>query len=119
MIPPSRRLHKHLKVVTSENEYLKDAQKRKQYLDGIKTAMESPFGVILLKSLENIERSGHEALYGASLKSTEQQARAEIKTARYLTAVLMGYVYEADALEAAINTYNEMEVGDVENDYQN
>jgi len=111
MIPISRRLKKHLAVVTDDNEYTKDMQKRVAYLDTITECMESPFGVILIQALENIEGSGLEALYSAMTKDGARTAKAEIKIARYLKAVLMGYVYEKQAFENAISQYIEMEQG--------
>ena len=112
MIPPSRRLQKHIKAVTSENEYFADMEKRDAYLRGITECLESPFGVVLIKALEDIESNAYKKLYTARFKGSIAQAKAEIKTASYVKNVLMGYVYEKEAFENAMRQYQEMEQGE-------
>jgi len=110
-VPPSRRLHKNLIAVTSDNDYIDDLEKRASYLTGITEAMESPFGVILIRALENLEATALEDLYKSMTKLGTNQAKAEVKTARYIKAVLMGYVYEKEAFNNSLNQYIEMEQG--------
>lgn len=109
---PSRTLKKHLKAVTNDNDYLKDMEKRREYLKSIVSAMESPFGVILVNALESIEGDALENLYVAGNAMVARQAKAEIKISRYLKAVLMGYVHEKEAFDAAMKTYADMEQGE-------
>jgi len=116
LIPQQRRLKKHLKVVTSDNEYLNDLQKRDAYLTSIKDCMESPFGVILINALEAIEGSALESLYQTNSDKETMQSKAEIKTARLLKATLMGYVYEQEVFKNALKQYAEMEQGEPEHE---
>jgi len=111
MILPSSRLRKHIRAVTSDNEYLRDLEKREAYLNGIIQSIESPFGVILIKALEDIEANAYKKLYTARMKGAIAQAKAEIKTASYIKNILMGYIHEKEAFNNAIEQYKEMEEG--------
>jgi len=115
-IPISRRLKRHIKAVTDDSDYAADLEARQAYLRNITECIESPFGVILIKALEDIESSALAVLYESDASMITNRAKAEIKVAKYLKATIMGYVMEQANLDNAIKQYIEMEQGEQTND---
>jgi len=99
-IPPSRRLKKSLRVVTNENEYLDSLDTRQQYLAEMVQAMDSNFGITLLAALEQIEGNAFTTLFKTIMPWKRNQAKAEIKTARYIKGILIGLRSEKAEVDA-------------------
>jgi len=89
--PPSRRLYDTSKMITDENSYIDGLNSRQEYLKNIEDCMHSPFGLTLVAALEQLESSAYSTLYSSSMKSRVAQAKAEIKTAKYLKGMLLGF----------------------------
>jgi len=107
-----RSLKRNVKAVFDDNEYINDMQRRKAYLDEMKAAINSPFGVMLLKALDDVEATAFNTLYKSSFKHRVAQAKAEIKVASYLKGVIKGYASEAAAFEDAVARFQDMEYGE-------
>jgi len=107
-----KRMKREIKSVFDDNEYLNDLQKRQGYLRNIKECIDSPFGVILIQALEQIERDGYATLYKTWLPHKSRQAKANIKAASLLKNTIMGYSAEKEAFDLAVRQYQEMELGE-------
>jgi len=107
-----RRVKKNVKAAFEDNDYIDDMQKRGSYLDNITDAINSPFGVLLIKALDDIEAQAFNTLYKTSFKHRVAQAKAEIRVASYMKGVIAGYTAENESFKQAVKTFNEMEYGE-------
>lgn len=117
-IAPSMRLHKMNKTVQHGDEaVIAKLASRKEYAQGVIDGVNSPFGISLISALENLEANAYNTLFKTSMKSKIAQAKAEIKTSKYLKGVLMGYIAEGSSLDKLIEQYNKNADGEIENEY--
>ena len=107
--PPSRLLRKTIRAVVNENEYLDDLHERKRYLDSFHDCINSPFGTVLINSLESLEKQAMEKHIKSIRRHTANQAKAEIKTARYLLNVFRGMLAEKITCDNEIDQVREFE----------
>lgn len=112
--PVSRQLKKHLRAVTNENDYFDDLNQRKYYLDAFKSAIDSPFGEVLVRALKGIEKSAMERLVHSWRQKTVMQAKAEIAVSRYLLAMFEGMLADHETCKAELERYRKFIEGEEE-----
>jgi len=100
MSPPSRILKKNMNRMVGESDYLHGVGKDIELGEIVKGGMDSQFGALLYKTLEEIERANYAELVNTSPYRVfrQVQIRAELRVAQYIKAKLESYVVNSDAL---------------------
>ena len=100
MRPPSRSLKKTMSKMVGERDYLSGVGKDLELGEVVKGGMDSQFGALLYKTLEEIERANYAELVGTSPYRVfrQVQIRAELRVAQYIKSRLESYVVNSDAL---------------------
>jgi hypothetical protein len=115
-IAPSRRLAKAADMIQEQVGEVQGIEERQAYVSEMTACINGNFGMSLFKALESLEVNGYDTLYKSSMKTRQMQAKAEIKTAKYLKAMLMGYIIEESSLAELMKQHNNMENGEYNED---
>jgi hypothetical protein len=102
---PSRALRKVGKEMVGDADYLTGVQKNLKIANNVRDGMDSHFGAAVIAALENLERAAYATMANTNpyfRKGKIAQAQAELKTAKYLKAILISYVSNIDTLEEQI-----------------
>jgi len=100
------RLQRHIEY-REDLTYWEGLIKQKAKIDDIVQGMDSTCGEVILNALENLERSATEAALKSRTKRSFYQARAEVKTARYILGILKTYRTEQKNLAHALKEMEE------------
>jgi len=106
-VAPSTRLRKAMRVVTNENQYMEGLDSRARYLTQMEQAMDSDFGLTLIAAMEQLEANAYATLFKTNMKWRVSQAKAEIKTAKYIKSIFMTFRAEKNEVVAMQKQLNE------------
>jgi len=106
---PSRSFRKQVKQVFTEDDYGDSLVARRDYLTHVAKAINSPFGLALLRCMEGMEEANIAKLVELSPLRvlTAIRCRAEIKMARYIRMFIVGQMTDLEALERELEELNE------------
>jgi len=112
-IPFHRRKNDLAKAIVGEDKYLDDLEKRKRFVDSVVSALNGPFGQVLMNALDAAEKDAFERLLTSRFQHTIAQAKAEIRLVRHIKQALQAYVVEKHQIDDAIKTMQEESYGEV------
>jgi len=97
---PSRTLSTHLSKMVGEADYLAGVKKDMALGELVTQGMDSQFGALLYKTLEELERANYQEIVSVSPWNIRKhlQIRSELKTVQYIKSRLESYVVNAEAL---------------------
>ena len=101
---PSRALRQATKEMVGDADYLTGLHENLKVANAVKDGMNSHFGAAVIAALENLERAAYGTLASTSpwRKAKIAQAQTELKTAKYIKAILLTYVNSVDVLQEQI-----------------
>lgn len=112
MRAPSVKLKHHMSKMVGERDFLGGYRKDLKLGEIVKDGMASPFGALLYKTLEELERANYAELVSTSpFRIFKQlQIRAELSVAQYIKSRLEAYTTNSEAL---MQNLEEIENGEI------